>query len=305
MSLTVFLIIFGIIHLILCLIIYLCIRFRVLGFSEQLMPIICFVPIFGVLCAVGSEIISRMHKTGSRTTTLEELHLGDTDIRLKRLTPDEDEGMVIPLEEAMSINDAGTKRQLMLDILRRSPDQFTALLQEACLDADIEVSHYASTAVMEIQREYEYDLQRAEKRYRQEKDNPIYRDQCIDSLKKYIDSGLIDENILFVYRHRLSEVLAEKMQDEPENMDAVLTAADNYLALNNMTEAEALAKSAVSKWPSREETWLAMLNIYDRMNNGEGIKEVISRIKANNVYLSNHGRSVLAFWDGDAQTEAS
>lgn len=303
MKLPYVLIAFAVIHILLCIIIYICIRNRILKFSEQLMPIICLVPIAGIICAVFAEYFSRSEKAGTREITLEEMHLDDSDLRIKKISPDEDEGMVIPLEEAMSINDSATRRQLMLDILRKSPEQYTALLQKACTDEDIEVSHYASTAVMEIQREYDYNLQKSERLYRQDENNPIYRNKYINHLKSYIESGLIDDNILFLYRHRFSEVLGAKIKDEPENMDAILCAADNYLALKNYTSAEELSKTAVKKWPNREETLLSLLKVYEQMNNGEGIKKIISHIKNSNVYLSNHGKNVLAFWDKSAQTE--
>ncbi len=303
MSLSYLLLLYLVIHIILCIVIYVCVRAGVLKFSEQLMPIVVLVPIGGVICAIIAECYSRGEKAGTREITLEEMHLEETDLRLKKLSPDEDEGMVIPLEEAMSINDSATRRQLMLDILRKSPKQYTELLQKACTDEDIEVSHYASTAVMEMQREYDYRLQKSERLYRRDESDSVYRNRYINDLRDYISSGLIDENVLFLYRHRLSEVLNVKINEEPENMEAVICASENYLALKNFTQAEALASSAARKWPNREAALFALLAVYEQTNNGEGIKRIISYIKSSNVYLSNHGKSVLAFWDKAAQTE--
>lgn len=303
MRLSDILIIYVLVHIVFCLIVHLCVRARILKFSEQLMPIVIFVPVAGVISAIVAECLSRAKKAGSRDMTLEEMHLDNSDVRLQQLVPDEDEGVVLPLEEAMSINSAATRRMLMLDILRKSPEQYTELLHKACSDDDIEVSHYASTAVMEIQREYEFNLQKSEKAYRDDQSNAVLRNRYIDNLKKYIESGLIDENILFVYRHRFAEVLTDKMKDEPEDMEAVLCAIDNDLGLKNYTEAARLAETAVRKWPNREAVWLAKLTVCEQMNNGDGIKEVISQIKKKNVYLSKHGKSVLAFWDQSAETE--
>lgn len=303
MKLPYILALFALVHIVFCIVVYLCVRNRILKFSEQLMPIVLFVPVAGVICAFIADRMSRTKKNGSRDITLEKMHLDDSDLRLRQLAPDEDGGFVIPLEEAMSINDSATRRLLMLDILRKSPEQYTELLHKACTDEDIEVSHYASTAVMEIQRDYEYNLQKAEKLYRENESDPVLRNQYIDKLNKYIQSGLIDENILFVYRHRFSDVLNAKIKDEPEDMDAVLLAVNNSLALKNYSQAEMLANTAAAKWPNREAVWLAKLNVCEQMNNGDGIKEVISQIKRRNVYLSNHGKSVLAFWDKSARAE--
>lgn len=106
MNLTHILILYAIIHALICAALYLCVRRRVLKFSEQLMPIIVLVPFAGLGTAVIADYYSRRHLSGTRPMTVEELHLDDDDLRLRKLTPDEGENAVIPLEEAMSVNDA-------------------------------------------------------------------------------------------------------------------------------------------------------------------------------------------------------
>src|SRR5699024_3027342 len=117
-----------------------------------------------------------------------------------------------PLEEALSVNDAKTRRQLMLEILHQNPGAYVELLQQARMDDDIEVTHYASTAMMELQRDFEINLQRAEQEYEKQPDQPEKLDRCLYCLRKYIDSGLIEESILFVYRTRYAELLQKKLE---------------------------------------------------------------------------------------------
>ena len=303
MKLTDFLIFFAILHVIVCIVIYLCVRSRVLKFSEQLMPIIALVPIAGIGVAVIADYYSRTYKAGTRDMTLEEMHLDSGDLRLQQIAPNDSGNVVLPLEEAMSINDAQTRRMLMLDILHQNPEQYTELLHRACMDDDIEVSHYASTAIMEMQREYEYSLQKAERDYNKDNEDAAVRDRYIHDLGKYIDSGLIDENILFVYRNRYADVLKKKIEAQPEDMGTVLSAIDNYMKLEKYTEALSLTDTAVHKWPNSESTWLAKLRICEQLNDGNGIKEVIAQIKRRNVYLTHQGRSVIDFWDKEEERE--
>lgn len=303
MKLTHFLIVFAVIHVIVCIVIYLCVRFRILKFSEQLMPIIVLVPVAGIGVAVIADYYSRTHKAGTRDLTLEDMHLDYEDLRLQQLIPDDNGNVVIPLEEAMSVNDAKTRRMLMLDILHQNPEQYTELLHRACMDDDIEVSHYASTAIMELQREYEYALQKSEKEYSDHPDDPVILDRYINNLKKYISSGLIDENILFVYRNRYADVLKKKMEDQPQDMQSCLSAVDNYMELEKYTEALNLIDTAISRWPSNEAPWLAKLKVLECLNDGGGIREIISQIKKRKVYLSQQGKNVIAFWDRSEETE--
>lgn len=305
MALRICLVVYIIIHIILCVLIYLGIRSRVLRFSEQLFPIIVMVPFAGMLLAVVADYYSRFHKSGTREISLEELHLGLEDLRLSHAEGDSDDSLVIPLEEAMSINDAETRRQLMLEILHRDPDEYLALLQEARLDEDIEVSHYASTAMMELQREYELDMQKAEREYNANPDSKEKLDIFMRTLKQYISSGLIDENVLFVYNRRYSELLQDKIKMNPDDMFCFAEAVDNCLALGEYAGAEEYANRMIEKWPSEEDAWFAKLKIYRSINNGEGIQHIIEEIKRRRLYLSPEGKATLRFWDPSVTFESA
>ena len=165
------------------------------------------------------------------------------------------------------------------------------------MDDDIEVTHYASTAMMELQRDFEINLQRAEQEYEKQPDQPEKLDRCLYCLRKYIDSGLIEESILFVYRTRYAELLQKKLEQEPENMQACQYAVDNYLGLSNYREAKFLADRMQNRWPDREESWLSTLKVCQQMNDAEGIRRVLRKVKRGNIYLSPAGREAIAFWD--------
>ncbi|HIZ83441.1 MAG TPA: hypothetical protein H9668_03325 [Firmicutes bacterium] len=296
MTLRLIIILYLILHILLCILVYVGIRTRVLKFSEQLFPIIAMVPVAGMAAAVAAEIMSRFRKGGKKEMSLEELHMAE-DVRLQRLEESEGDSMVVPLEEALSVNDAKTRRQLMLEILHQNPGAYVELLQQARMDDDIEVTHYASTAMMELQRDFEINLQRAEQEYEKQPDQPEKLDRCLYCLRKYIDSGLIEESILFVYRTRYAELLQKKLEQEPENMQACQYAVDNYLGLSNYREAKFLADRMQNRWPDREESWLSTLKVCQQMNDAEGIRRVLRKVKRGNVYLSPAGREAIAFWD--------
>ena len=296
MTLRLIIILYLILHILLCILVYVGIRTRVLKFSEQLFPIIAMVPVAGMAAAVAAEIMSRFRKGGKKEMSLEELHMAE-DVRLQRLEESEGDSMVVPLEEALSVNDAKTRRQLMLEILHQNPGAYVELLQQARMDDDIEVTHYASTAMMELQRDFEINLQRAEQEYEKQPDQPEKLDRCLYCLRKYIDSGLIEESILFVYRTRYAELLQKKLEQEPENMQACQYAVDNYLGLSNYREAKFLADRMQNRWPDREESWLSTLKVCQQMNDAEGIRRVLRKVKRGNVYLSPAGREASAFWD--------
>ena len=299
MTLWILLWVYLLVHCVLCVLIYMGMRTRFLKCTEQLMPIVALVPVVGMAVCLVADYHSRFHKAGIKPIDLEELHLEKNDLRLQRIETAEGEELVLPLEEAMSINDASTRRRLMLDILHQNPQEYIELLQEARLDEDIEVTHYASTAIMEMQRDFELSLQKAEKAFGEDSGNSEKLERYLHTLRRYIESGLVDQNVLFIYRSRYAELLRGKMSREPEDMDACLQAVDNYLYLENYSEAKALADRLVGKWPGREETWFAQIKVLQQMRDGAGIRAAAREVKRRGVYLSPEGRASLAFWDRD------
>ena len=297
MKLIPILILYLSIHIILCVAGWILLRCRILKCSEQLLPVALLVPFFGMILLLLAEIFTRCGKTGSKALALEELHLDGDDLKLLNPEQDRETDNIIPLEEALAINDAMTRRKLMLEILRQNPEEYISLLQDARMDSDIEVNHYASTAIMEISRDYDLALQKAEQNYRDTPDDPGSLEQYIKGLKRYIDSGLINKNVLFVYRYRLSELFEVQMDQSPENIQSHVQAVQNYISSRNYTRAMELLERMLEKWPRQESVWLAKLQLHAEMRDSAGIKAVLAEIRSRNIYLSPEGRSIVGFWE--------
>lgn len=295
MTLNQILLSYGIIHLVLCALIYIALRLGWLHFSRQMMPMILLVPVAGVLTAIVAEVIVRTGRNGSRDITLEDPHLEYADLRLHRIDRDS-HGQVLPIQEALRVNNAETRRALILEIIRQDPKDYIQQLREACSDTDLDVSHYASTAMMEIQREYELDTQKAEAEYAKNPEDSGRLHHAIRCMQRYIDSGLIDHSVAPAYRHRLAMLLNKQIAAAPEDMTARLAAVDNFLALEDLTNAKALSDAAVQRWPNREQVWLTQLKVCYALRDAEGIRNTLAEIRQRNVYLSPEGRLTLQFW---------
>lgn len=303
MTLNHILLTYSILHILICGLIYLGLRLNWLHFSRQMMPMILLVPVAGILTAVAAEIILRTGKNGSRDITLEDPHLEYADLRLHHIDRDT-HSQVIPIQEALRINNASTRRALILDIMRQDPQNYIQQLREACSDTDLEVSHYASTAMMEIQREFELSTQQAEADYAKNPTDPANLHRAIRAMQQYIDSGMINPSVVPAYRDRLALLLEKQIADFPEDMEARLAAVDNYLALENLTSAKALSDAAVQRWPNREQVWLTRLKVCFALEDAAGIRDTLEQIQQRNVYLSPEGRSRLQFWQNTTKEGA-
>lgn len=83
---------------------------------------------------------------------LQELKVEDREQRNILVDDRTDYANTVPLEEALIVDNPRQRRNLMLSILNENPGQYANLLSQARLNEDVEVVHYAATA-MAHQRE--------------------------------------------------------------------------------------------------------------------------------------------------------
>ena len=63
---------------------------------------------------------------------------------------------IVPFQEALLLNHSGIKRELIIDVIFESPDQFVPLLHQARFKTkDVEVVHYATTILSELTAKYD------------------------------------------------------------------------------------------------------------------------------------------------------
>lgn len=271
-------------------------KFGYLAAPTQMFPIAVFVPVWGVITLL---VCSRMTKRGlaaTRNAELDDLILQADDYRKITFEEERTSKAVVPLEEAIRINDIKIRRRLMMDIMREDPGEFIRLLQEARLNDDIEVTHYASTAMMEVQRKFEIDIQRQEKELQAHPEEKEILDEYIKLLKKYIDSGMLKENMLIIQRIRYDNLLKKKMTEYPSEKQPYFDAAENYIELGYFNEAEKLVDYMVRRWPNDENSWMLKLKMYFEWHDKPRFDDTVLEIKHRNIYFSSQNKALLSFW---------
>ena len=81
---------------------------------------------------------------------LQELKVEDREQRNILVDDRTDYANTVPLEEALIVDNPRQRRNLMLSILNENPGQYANLLSQARLNEDVEVVHYAATAMAQI-----------------------------------------------------------------------------------------------------------------------------------------------------------
>lgn len=205
--------------------------------------------------------------------------------------------VTVPLEEALLINDPHKRRNLMMNILRSDPMRYLDLLLVARSNDDTETAHYATATLMEIQRQFQLELQHLQQELATHPAQPEAHHKYIDLLSRYCDSGLLEGQLLHRQQMLLRAALEAALALET---DAALLRikVGNCLALKDAQEAKAAAQQLVDLFPREESSWLESMRVYVETRDQAGMRRLLSRIQRENVDFTAAGREHLNFFKG-------
>lgn len=290
--------VFIMIHIIICLVIGVLLYTKRITTRTLLFPTVVCVPVVGLALLLTEQIMQKKELFGSSNLDVDKLKV--EEVRFKRIEMERAEQKeIVPLEEALIMNDVTTRRQLMLDILQRNPEEYIELLQRARMADDTELTHYATTAMMEIQSGYEHSI-RAYEELLEVQEEKEQRAKVLRKMRKvlmlYIESGLISGNILTIYQRKLGVVLSELIQIEPENKAYYLNFLLNKIEQRDLNGLKNELDIAKKRWPEDEQVYRIMVRYYQMVQDGASIQETLNEIEQKGIYLSADGKQWFDFW---------
>lgn len=209
---------------------------------------------------------------------------------------DEMQDKVVPLQEALLINDSHVKRELIMDVLYTNPRSYIQQLSEARSNDDPEVVHYAVTALVEIQKEFDLKFQALGRELEERPNDEALLRKYQNLLEQYLSSGLLEGSRRNVQLRKYAEVLKKRLAQNESNLSLWIKKADADMRLQNLEGLYTDAEKMISFRPENEQGYLYLLKYYAMQKNREGVMDVIHMTDQRNVYLSPEGRAELEFW---------
>lgn len=286
------------IHALVCLMLWTLMKLGLLPVRGHMLAVIVLVPLWGPLLVALLSVRSAVFGEGLKESALESLRFNDDLHRSMSVPSGEDDAGVVPLEEALIVNDPAYRRRLMLSMLTEEPDAYLAQLQAAKLNDDVEVAHYAATAVAQISKESDLKLQQLERAFKTDPSSHNLDAYC-DFLGAYLDSGLAEGRVAQIQRQQYARLLARRC--EREDGPALRIRYATALAdADEIDKAEDIASQLVIDAPDEQDVWMLCLRLAVIRRDGQAVQRVIDAIEKQHVYLSADNREKLAFWrDGE------
>lgn len=284
-----------IIHLIISIIYAYYILSGLSNLRKEFIFIIFFLPVSGILAGFVVELLNWAEKQGNKPINML-LPTPEEDILWRSLKTIDEKGDVVPLEEALLINDYRTRRDLVLDTLYDDPLKYLDVLMVARHNEDIETSHYATTMISHTQRKFQREVQKLAYETRRSPDDLDLLNRYIDTLVVYIESGLLEEYLLNNQRRKLADALERKLSFEPKDLDTLVTKIRNQFALGDTYPAYETLDQLKNYWPQKEQTWLEALRLCVNNHDRNKLMETIAEIETMDIEWTIKGKSILNYW---------
>jgi hypothetical protein len=253
------------------------------------------IPVFGIFAALVIEFMIISGRGGKTPVHLEPLHLGD-DILWKTLKSFHEKGDLVPLEEAILINETKTRRKFMLEILYSDPYKYLDVLNIAKFNDDIETSHYATTTISKAQKDFQLSVQKLAVEVENQPENVTALDSYIEILGKYIKSGLLDEHLLKNLRLVYSNILDKKLHKVMSDKKTMIEKLRNNMELQDYVAAFETSDLLKKNFPKDEETWIEALRVCVEGNDPGRLQETLVEIRRNDVIWTSLGREQVSPW---------
>lgn len=284
--------IFLVVHLLVCLLLCFLQRLGYVRLERGVFPLVVFVPVWGLLCAV---LLCRI--SPAPQTAMDSAYDHSGTLRTLPL-PLEEPGSAadtVPLEEALLLDSPAQRRRLMLLLLTDDPARQYALLEQARQNHDTEVVHYAATAMAQVTKQADLQLQQMQQRYQAAPQDTAVQAEYRQLLRQVLENGLVQGHAARLWRQQL-ETLLRQAWERASDYTCGCQLAEVQLALQEYAQAEQTLAVLTARWPQRETAWLLCLRCAAARRDGAAMQAVLQSMREKQVWLSATGREAVRFW---------
>lgn len=204
--------------------------------------------------------------------------------------PDEsDEINLIPMEEAIMINDKENLRNLLLTVLRGDVKKSINAVTKALNSSDSEASHYAASAIMDIMNEFQKTLQKFYAQMDAEPDDTEVMVLYINYLSEMLGAGFLSELEEKTYIYSLQKVCerlfhADQTQLKPMHYTALISLLTK---INDLQNSELWIQRFTTNYPDHIEMYRCALHHYFSIKDKIHFFEYMDRLKHSNIPIDN------------------
>ncbi len=282
-------------HIVICFIMFILLKVGVLKVDGLMFIMILCIPVWGALCAVVITVMINLGRDGTRNNELEMMRSNLLDQSQLPRQEAESEN-IVPLEDALLMNDPSVRRSVMMDVLMADVKKYIPVINQARMNDDVEVVHYATTAMVELSKEYELKLQEYSSEYAMNPGREGLLDEYIAFLAQYISSGMVQGQLLEIQRNTYHQLLVSKLTLTP-NIDDYEKLVRSLLDSKLFIRADVALSTMEENWPLDERNWLLRFRYFYETGASTKLKEMIKNTAQSDRFYSKEVRDIVELWE--------
>lgn len=282
-------------HIVCCVLVWLGIKTHRLKVKKYLIALVIFVPFWGTVCVLLLHLQMLTRRDNRIEPGVEKLRVNEEIYKNIFQAVSDTDKKIVPLEEALLINEPRVRRELIMDVLNDDPEEYMDLLKQARMNEDVEVVHYAITAMVELSKEYDFRLQKMEKLYAALPDDPEILKQYCDFMEEYLNQGILEAQMEREQRERYIRLLRQKLKVKT-TLSTCVRLFQNLMKTGDYVQAEEILGLMDQKWHGKEEFWILKIRYLAERRKGAELQQCLRQMKEEQIYLSSKSKEALAFW---------
>lgn len=254
------------------------------------------VPVFGVIMCIVMSIQFKegWHEMASDETivkySIEAAEYVDKDLLYN----------MVPSNDALTLSGESERRNFLLGLLRQKDmSALNNTLKKALTNKDSEASHYAASAIMELQRESYSVMMDNEKIYKQD-EFASYDDSIAYavSIMSYLNCSEVGDLENYTFRNRYESVMKHILKNHydccsPSDFENLI---DMLIKQGRYEEASIYSEKYRRCFPDSENGFIYDLKISYLQHDEDKFLEIISDIHNSDIILSPSALSMIRFW---------
>lgn len=217
-------------------------------------------------------------------------------LNLKQPIDIEKEINLVPIQEALLLNDNKIKRTLLIHSLKENVVHNPQVLEMALENEDSETSHYAATAIMELKRKLLNRIQELEEQLAAKPDDPGTLSTYAEVIQQYLKSGFLDEGTCTQYQTLLSKVLERILESGNGSQQHYIEKINVDLEFHDYKKASLYSEKFLESHRDDEMAYIMAMKLHYTLRNPSRLQSVVSLLRKQPVRLTPQGLNIIRFW---------
>lgn len=197
----------------------------------------------------------------------------------------ETEMNLVPMEEAIIIDDKENLRQLLLTVLRGDISKSINTVTKALNSSDSEASHYAASAIMDIMNEFQTTLQKFHAQLETDPNDKEVNQLFIEYLIKMLNTNFLSEMELKTYVYSLAQTCQGVYDYDKSSLKTIYySGVINLLVkIDDIQTAQIWVSRLQEDHPDEIETYRCVLRFYYLTQDKEQFFYHMDRLKKSDI----------------------